>query len=617
MSRSFLGALLGVATFAIPLEAQKPVITHADQLPVHSYAVSEVASRVVQDSAAMGQLAGALRHDLESDLTSYDIQDRTTRRNDYGALSAIALLQGRYADALAYSDTVRSLQTKPAERLLTGLVLHAEVAAAQAPSADAQRAFASTLERELAALPYDSVQAEVKAMAGGLATLAPGLLIGLVQGQYDSASTSGHISKDIALSLLNTAVALRFAYPYRDEARAQLNRLIAAHHVEKPDIWAARDVSLDSLTGLTPVTVAISDVGTDVSLFPGRVWTNAREIPGNGRDDDHDGYVDDVHGIGWSWDGSEVRGPLRPLSPYTAEDMRVASTDIEGFNDLQAHLSTPAAQALQAKLAGLAPAAVKPFVERLEFYVNYAHGTHVAGITARGNPAIRLQVDRLEFPYQMIPPAPTQAWADGFAAAMRRTVAYYRRTGVRVVNMSWGFSQNDLQQMLEANRVGASDSVRKAMAQRYFDTIGTAFRTAIADAPGVLFVSAAGNSDNSNAFTQTIPASFDLPNTITVGAVDQAGDQAAFTSFGKVDVYANGYEVQSVLPGGQQQRWSGTSMASPQVVNLAAKLLAAHPRLTPVELKRLIVQGADERQVGGQTIRLLNEKRSFAMAGGM
>jgi subtilisin family serine protease len=101
-----------------------------------------------------------------------------------------------------------------------------------------------------------------------------------------------------------------------------------------------------------------------------------------------------------------------------------------------------------------------------------------------------------------------------------------------------------------------------------------------------------------------------------VGAVDQAGDQAAFTSFGKVDVYANGYEVESVLPGGQEQHWSGTSMASPQVVNLAAKLLAAHPRLTPIELKRLIVQGADEKPVGGQTIRLLNEKRSFAMAGG-
>ncbi|MDP9041699.1 MAG: hypothetical protein M3N30_06925 [Bacteroidota bacterium] len=26
------------------------------------------------------------------------------------------------------------------------------------------------------------------------------------------------------------------------------------------------------------------------------IWTNTREIPGNGIDDDHNGYVDDVHG---------------------------------------------------------------------------------------------------------------------------------------------------------------------------------------------------------------------------------------------------------------------------------------------------------------------------------
>jgi subtilisin family serine protease len=154
------------------------------------------------------------------------------------------------------------------------------------------------------------------------------------------------------------------------------------------------------------------------------------------------------------------------------------------------------------------------------------------------------------------------------------------------------------------------------MAARYYNTVADAFRNAIADAPGVLFVSAAGNSNNSNAFTRTVPASFDLPNNITVGAVDQAGDQAAFTSFGKVDVYADGYEVESVVPGGEHQKWSGTSMAAPQVVNLAAKLLAAHPKLTSADLRRLIIDGADTKVVGGRTIRLLNEKKSFALAGG-
>lgn len=46
------------------------------------------------------------------------------------------------------------------------------------------------------------------------------------------------------------------------------------------------------------VVIAIIDAGTDLShndLSSG-AWRNLREIPGNGRDDDHNGYVDDVVG---------------------------------------------------------------------------------------------------------------------------------------------------------------------------------------------------------------------------------------------------------------------------------------------------------------------------------
>ena len=88
---------------------------------------------------------------------------------------------------------------------------------------------------------------------------------------------------------------------------------------------------------------------------------------------------------------------------------------------------------------------------------------------------------------------------------------------------------------------------------------------------------------------------FDLPNLITVGAVDQAGEETGFTSFGKsVDVHANGFEVDSYLPGGDKIEMSGTSMASPNVVNLAAKLLALDYSLTTNELIRLILDGADK-----------------------
>jgi subtilisin family serine protease len=51
------------------------------------------------------------------------------------------------------------------------------------------------------------------------------------------------------------------------------------------------------------VVVAIIDSGTDVAHpdLAGQLWTNPREVAGNGRDDDGNGYVDDVHG--WNFIG--------------------------------------------------------------------------------------------------------------------------------------------------------------------------------------------------------------------------------------------------------------------------------------------------------------------------
>ncbi len=53
-------------------------------------------------------------------------------------------------------------------------------------------------------------------------------------------------------------------------------------------------------------------------------------------------------------------------------------------------------------------------------------------------------------------------------------------------------------------------------------------------------------------------------------------------------------------------------MAAPQVTNLAAKLWAMQPGLTVAEVRRAIVEGADEKGLGeAKVIRLLNPRRSF------
>lgn len=57
-------------------------------------------------------------------------------------------------------------------------------------------------------------------------------------------------------------------------------------------------------------------------------------------------------------------------------------------------------------------------------------------------------------------------------------------------------------------------------------------------------------------------------------------------------VHANGYEVDSYLPGGTRMKLSGTSMASPNVANLAAKLFTLDPTLTPPQVIELIRKSA-------------------------
>lgn len=54
----------------------------------------------------------------------------------------------------------------------------------------------------------------------------------------------------------------------------------------------------------TTVVVAVIDSGVDIEHedLKGKIWTNSKEIPKNGIDDDNNGYVDDVHG--WNFLGN-------------------------------------------------------------------------------------------------------------------------------------------------------------------------------------------------------------------------------------------------------------------------------------------------------------------------
>jgi subtilisin family serine protease len=181
--------------------------------------------------------------------------------------------------------------------------------------------------------------------------------------------------------------------------------------------------------------------------------------------------------------------------------------------------------------------------------------------------------------------------------------------------MSWGGSVKGIEEQLELCNIGKTPDERKKIAREYFEIGKSALTKAFASAPGILFITAAGNSNEDASFAEDIPAGIVLPNLMTVGAVDKAGDEASFTSYGPtVAVHANGYQVESVIPGGDKLAESGTSMASPQVANLAAKILAVNPKLAPADVIKLIRETADKTPDGRRT--LVNPKKALAKAEG-
>jgi subtilisin family serine protease len=579
----------GVWAQASVATAEKAVVRTQDDLPRFNYPIAGTATQLLtSDDATFAVFAARVRADVDQVLAHYDIQDRATLRGLLNVRLALQVLSGTEdRAALATIAQIRSLEDKPDARLLSGLrtevLLEARLETGQASGPALEQAYLKAYAAALAPLPWDVVANRIKEGKSSAQLISESLVLGGVKANLEPALAKAHqLSNDLAWGLINDRVTLKAVIPLKTATLAVLSRDVAAHTVQKPDIWAAREVTLTDADKTTPVTVAIWDSGSDLSLFPGRTYDDPHPAPGA-----------DPHGLAFDLKGFPTHGYLYPLDAAQAAQFPGMRDVLKGFSDLQLSIDSPEADALKAKLSSMPADQVPAFFETLEFFEIYSHGTHVAGIASRGNPAIRLAVGRLTFDWRNVPLAPSDELSRRAAADSQAYVDWFRAHGVRVVNMSWGGGPQDDEAALEKNGVGKDAVERKAIARKLFAIERDGLYAAIKSAPDILFICSAGNSDSNSGFNEMIPSSFKLPNLMAVGAVDQAGDEASFTSYGDtVLVDANGYQVESVIPGGAKLRFSGTSMASPNAVNLAAKLIALDPALTPTQVIDLMVKGA-------------------------
>ncbi|SDS37048.1 S8 family peptidase [Gramella sp. MAR_2010_147] len=123
--------------------------------------------------------------------------------------------------------------------------------------------------------------------------------------------------------------------------------------------WTNADLITDTIPGMSvnkayaeiiknnrpsPVIVGVIDSGVDIDHedLKGVLWTNADEIPGNGKDDDNNGYIDDIHG--WNFLGDAVAENMEYTRIYKRlkpkyegkSESSISTADREEFNTYKA-----------------------------------------------------------------------------------------------------------------------------------------------------------------------------------------------------------------------------------------------------------------------------------------
>jgi thermitase len=201
------------------------------------------------------------------------------------------------------------------------------------------------------------------------------------------------------------------------------------------------------------------------------------------------------------------------------------------------------------------------------------HGTHCAGIIgAEGNND--QGISGINWKVQIMPLKFMGRGGFGTTKDAIEAINYAidrKRNGVnvRVISASWGST---------AKSKALEDAIRAAGEE------------------GILFVAAAGNNSTDNDKRPHYPSNYNLPNVVSVAALDRTDQLASFSNFGvkTVHIAAPGKEILSTWLNDDYREASGTSMATPYVSGVVALILASEPKLSVEKLRDRLLKSVDK-----------------------
>ncbi|ATH07949.1 hypothetical protein BIY24_08290 [Halobacteriovorax marinus] len=355
-------------------------------------------------------------------------------------------------------------------------------------------------------------------------------------------------------------------------------------------------------------TVAIIDSGTDMKhkdIAP-KAWINSVEIPDNNRDEDRNGYQDDIYG----WNFAESNNQV-----IDYKYLGTLNEDIRKFFIVQEKMMRQTATQEEIEWAREI-LKDEAFIKRISIYGNFMHGTHVAGIAAKKANNAKIMAVKLIPTEVKLPGQDKISKKDGFAlkmfkkglellakqqATMMEEIGYYvDGHKADVANGSFGTGYPQAQQitaMLYKTlfRKDPTPELNHELSLVFLNAAVRENARLVEVAPNTLFVFAAGNDGLDNDKFPTSPTNIQADNVISVAATMGRMAIAPFSNYGKemVDVAAPGVGILSAAPGDEYVKVSGTSQAAPFVANIAARVKDANPSLSPVDIKKIIMGTVD------------------------